>query len=104
MVEIKNQAEKFIKQRKGDKNNNQNKIDTIAEEDKSDIEESPGQPQKNPIKQRKQRRQSNLDLATVEDKQITFVSNHSNQSAGEENEDEEEEKSDTDIVNEQTLS
>jgi hypothetical protein len=61
-----------VKQRKGQ---DKSKIDTIAEEDKSDIEESPNQPNQNPVKQRKQRRQSNLDLATVEDKQITFVSN-----------------------------
>lgn len=49
------------------------KIDTIAEEEKSDIEDRDESP---PIKQKypthstnkKQRRKSNLDLATVEDK------------------------------------
>jgi hypothetical protein len=41
--EISYQAEKFIKQRKGgqEKNTNASKIDTIAEEDKSDLDESP---------------------------------------------------------------
>jgi hypothetical protein len=42
------------------------------------------------------RRKSNLDLATVEDKQITFISNHSD---GEDKNDDQEE-SDSDLVNE----
>ncbi len=53
-VEIQQQANKLINKRKGvtsDKNNNAGKIDTIAEEDKSDVEESPS-PKANVEKQK----------------------------------------------------
>lgn len=46
---------------------------------------------------KKMRRKSNLDLATVEDQQVTFISNHS----GEKDKEEEQEESDTEMVNEQ---
>jgi hypothetical protein len=97
-VEIQNQADKFAKQRKGahadGQQKNTTKIDTIAEEEKSDIDDSPRD--KRDVRRKRDQRKSNLDLATVEDKQVTFVSVPS---GGEDNEDE---KSESDIVNEQT--
>ena len=50
-------------------------IETIAEEEKTDIEDET--PQKFNKTDKRIQRKNNLDQATVEDKQITFISNHS---------------------------
>lgn len=76
------------------------KFDTIHEEEKSDLEDKDESPipskNQNPkdTGNKKQRRKSGLDLATVEDKQVTFVSAHSGAE-----EEEVEEISDTEMVN-----
>lgn len=92
--EIHNQAEKFIKNR--GKNFDSSKIDTIAEEEKSDLEEKDESIEKSDGKTRKDKNRKNLEEANVEDKQVTFISQHTQGDA------EEEEKSESDIVNEQT--
>lgn len=96
--ELQNQAENLINKRKGGMD--KSKIDTIAEEEKSDQEDQSPQDKKGGSHKKKMQRKSNLDLATVEDKQVTFVSNHS---ADEGEGDDDGEKSDTDLVNEQTI-
>ena len=79
-MEIKKQAEMFVNKKKGlDTNTN---IDTIQEEDKSEGEDQDNTPVKNKTKEV-------LDNTEIKDKEVTFVSNHS------------EELSDDEIVNEQ---
>ncbi|CDW88693.1 clathrin-coated vesicle protein [Stylonychia lemnae] len=97
IAEIQSQAEKFTNKRRQVEKIQNSKIDTIAEEEKSDIDDKDDSPipakhnGNNQASYKKQRRKSNLDLATVEDKQITFISNHSEE---DKNDDQEESESD----------